>query len=119
MITEGGTSDEYYFNTLPASTPTDLHCETTSNHLTLTWSDPTTGMTENATYQFTYSLTESRFNSINIKCNILLLNSRKSNISRRAIITRSRFETALVYKPRILGLKNEEFSFLVHKWSVI
>ena len=28
-------------------------------------------------------------------------------------------ETALIYKPRILGLKNEEFSFLVHKWSVI
>ena len=37
----------------------------------------------------------------------------------RAIITRSWSETALVYKPRILGLKNEEFSFLVHKWSVI
>ena len=37
----------------------------------------------------------------------------------RAIITRSRFETALVYKPRILGLKNEEFPFLVHKLSVI
>ena len=37
----------------------------------------------------------------------------------RAIITRSSSETALVYKPRILGLKNEEFSFLVHKWSVI
>ena len=27
----------------------------------------------------------------------------------RAIITRSWSETALVYKPRILGLKNEEF----------
>ena len=37
----------------------------------------------------------------------------------RAIIGRSRFEAALVYKPRILGLKSEEFSFLVHKWSVI
>ena len=37
----------------------------------------------------------------------------------RAIITRSCLETALVYKPRILGLKNEEFLFLVHKWSVI
>ena len=29
----------------------------------------------------------------------------------RAIISRSRFEAALVYKPRILGLKNEEFPF--------
>lgn len=37
----------------------------------------------------------------------------------RAIIDRSRFEAALVYKPRILGLKNEEFPFLVHKLSVI
>ena len=37
----------------------------------------------------------------------------------RAIIGRSRFEAALVYKPRILGLKNEEFSFLVHKLYVI
>ena len=36
-----------------------------------------------------------------------------------AIISRSRFEAALVYKPRILGLKNEEFPFLVHKLSVI
>ena len=37
----------------------------------------------------------------------------------RAILTRSRFETALVYKPRILGLKNEEYPFLVHNLSVI
>ena len=37
----------------------------------------------------------------------------------RAIIGRSRFEAALVYKPHILGLKNEEFPFLVYKLSVI
>ena len=37
----------------------------------------------------------------------------------RAIIGRSLFEAALVYKPRILVLKSEEFSFLVHKLSVI
>ena len=37
----------------------------------------------------------------------------------RAIITRSWSVTALVYKPRILGLENKEFPFLVHKWSVI
>ena len=36
----------------------------------------------------------------------------------RAIINRSWFEAALVYKPRILGLKIEEFPFLVHNWSV-
>ena len=37
----------------------------------------------------------------------------------RAIISRSRFEAALIYKPRILSLKNEEFPFLVHKLSAI
>ena len=36
-----------------------------------------------------------------------------------AIITRSWLVTALMYKPRILGLKNEEFWFLVHKLSEI
>ena len=36
-----------------------------------------------------------------------------------ATITCSWSVTALVYKPRILGLKNEEFPFLVHKLSVI
>ena len=37
----------------------------------------------------------------------------------RAIIGRSRFEAALVYKLRILSLKNEEFPFLVHKLSAV
>ena len=32
----------------------------------------------------------------------------------RAIIGRSRFEAALVYKQRIIGFKNEEFPFLVN-----
>ena len=45
--------------------------------------------------------------------------STKTKYRTRAIIGRSRFEAALVYKPRILGLKNEEFPFLVHKLSVI
>ena len=36
----------------------------------------------------------------------------------RAIITRSWFETALNYKPRILDPKIEEFPCLVHKLSV-
>ena len=35
------------------------------------------------------------------------------------MIGRSRFEAALVYKPRILRLKNEEFPYLVHKLSAI
>ena len=37
----------------------------------------------------------------------------------RAIITRSLFETALDYKPQILGPNIEEFPCLVHKLSVI
>ena len=37
----------------------------------------------------------------------------------RVIITRSWFETALDYKPRILGPKKDEFYCLVHKLSVI
>ena len=36
----------------------------------------------------------------------------------RATITRSWFETALIYKPRILDQKIEEFPCLVHKLSV-
>ena len=36
----------------------------------------------------------------------------------RATITRSWFETALNYKPRILDQKIEEFPCLVHKLSV-
>ena len=46
---------------------------------------------------------------------------RASNVEyrTRATITRSWSVTALVYKPRILGLKNEEFPLLVHKLSVI
>ena len=49
----------------------------------------------------------------------LHLCGRKIDYRTRAIIGRSRFEAALFYKPRILGLKNEEFPFLVHKLSVI
>ena len=50
---------------------------------------------------------------------IILGNYSKKIYRTRAIITRSWSVTALVYKLRILGLKNEEFPFLVHKWSVI
>ena len=43
----------------------------------------------------------------------------KTKYRMRAIIGRSQFEAAPVYKPRILSLKNEEFPFLVHKLSAI
>ena len=49
----------------------------------------------------------------------LLFSMSKIRYRTRAIIGRSRFEAALIYKPRILSLKNEEFPFLVHKLSAI
>ena len=42
-----------------------------------------------------------------------------ANYRTGAIISRSRFEADLIYKPRILSLRNEEFPFLVHKLSAI
>ena len=44
---------------------------------------------------------------------------RKRPFTVRVTITRYWFETALDYKPRILGSKIEEFSCLVHKFSVV
>ena len=46
---------------------------------------------------------------------IIKLSSSAPDYRTRAIIARFRSETALEYKPRILGLKNKEFLFLVHK----
>ena len=48
-------------------------------------------------------------------CSIVFKNKIEGKYRTRAIIARSRSETALEYKPRILGLTNEEFPFLVHK----
>ena len=59
LITEGETSEEFYFYTLPTSPPSDLACDTTYDTLSLTWSDPTMGMVENTTYQFSYNLLDS------------------------------------------------------------
>ena len=50
---------------------------------------------------------------------LLFLSKKKEMFLKRAIITRSWFETARKYKPRILGPQIEEFTFLVHKFSVI
>jgi hypothetical protein len=47
------------------------------------------------------------------------LSQDKNDYRTRAIIGGSWFEAALVYKPQILSLKNEEFLFLVHKLSAI
>ena len=61
LITEGETSEEFYFYTLPTSPPSDLACDTTYDTLSITWSDPTIGMVENTTYQFSYNLVDSKF----------------------------------------------------------
>ena len=59
LITEGETSGEFYFYTLPTSTPSDLKCEATTDDLIVTWSDPTTGMDQNTIYQYSYYLIDS------------------------------------------------------------
>ena len=69
--------------------------------------------------KFLMKVRDSREDTIKSDWFILTANKKIYIYRTRAIITRSWLETALVYKPRILGLKNEEFSFLVHKWSVI
>ena len=61
MITEGETSDVFYFYTLPTLPPADLACETTYDSLSLTWSQPTLGMEENTTYYYSYNLIKSMY----------------------------------------------------------
>lgn len=59
LITEGETSDVFYFYTSPTLPPADLACETTYDSLILTWSQPTLGMEENTTYYYSYNLIKS------------------------------------------------------------
>ena len=61
MITEGETSDVFYFYTSPTLPPADLACKTTYDSLSLTWSQPTLGMEENTTYYYSYNLIKSMY----------------------------------------------------------
>ena len=72
LITDGETSDEFYFYTLPTSPPSDLECATTYDSLSLTWGNPTIGMVDNTSYQFSYTLVDSMYNTVQIE--LFLLN---------------------------------------------
>lgn len=63
LITDGETSDAFYFYTLPTSPPSDLECATTYDSLSLTWGNPTIGMVDNTSYQFSYTLVDSMYKS--------------------------------------------------------
>ena len=66
LITDGETSDEFYFYTLPTSPPSDLECATTYDSLSLTWGNPTIGMVDNTSYQFSYTLVDSMWSKFEI-----------------------------------------------------
>ena len=69
LITEGETSEAFYFYTLPTTEPSDLTCETTIiagisasdyyYNAAFSWQNPTTGISEDIAYQFSYNLVES------------------------------------------------------------
>ena len=58
LITEGETSDEFYFYTLPSSVPANLECDADFETLSINWEDPTIGMVSNTSYTFSYSLSK-------------------------------------------------------------
>ena len=61
VITEGETSDEFYFYTLLSSPPSSLECETLYNQMDLTWNNPTNGLDSGTSYECSYTVTESMF----------------------------------------------------------
>ena len=58
LITEGETSDEFYFYTLPSSVPANLECDADFETLSINWEDPTIGMVSNTSYTFSYTLSK-------------------------------------------------------------
>ena len=61
VITEGETSDEFYFYTLLSSPPSSLECETLYNQMDLTWNNPTNGLDSGTSYEYSYTVAESMF----------------------------------------------------------
>ena len=65
LITEGETSDDFYFYTVPSTLPSNLECTASYNEdyghmIELTWNDPTTfDLDEDSTYKYSYILIES------------------------------------------------------------
>ena len=66
-----------------------------------------------------YTVVLWNYTSFHTHTGVLAYFGPKTIYCTRATITPSWSVTAFVYKPRILGLKNEEFPLLVHKLSVI
>ena len=58
---------------MPTSPPSDLECATTYDSLSLTWGNPTIGMVDNTSYQFSYTLVDSMYKSQNLKSGFFLV----------------------------------------------
>ena len=82
VITEGETSDEFYFYTLLSSPPSSLECETLYNQMDLTWNNPTNGLDSGTSYEYSYSVTESMFI---IYLNSKVIQNKLNNTLRRKI----------------------------------
>ena len=62
-IAEGENSEDFYFDTLITSPPTDLKCESSSsNSLKVTWDDPAQGMEGLENYAFNYRFDKGKRN---------------------------------------------------------
>ena len=58
LITEGETSEPFYFTTLPTSPPSKLSCVSEGDSLTVKWNNPTAGMVDETVYRYAYRLLE-------------------------------------------------------------
>ena len=57
LITEGETSDLFFFFTSPSSPPVEVNCETTEKSIVPKWKNPTShGMNKNDVYKFKWYL---------------------------------------------------------------
>ena len=56
LITEGETSDPFYFATLPTSPPVQQECVSTWDSLSFKWNNPTEGMVDETVYHYAYRL---------------------------------------------------------------
>ena len=62
-IAEGENSEDFYFDTLITSPPTDLKCESSSsNSLKVTWDNPVQGMEGLENYAFNYRFDKGKRN---------------------------------------------------------
>jgi hypothetical protein len=97
VITEGETSDEFYFYTLLSSPPSSLECETLYNQMDLTWNNPTNGLDSGTSYEYSYSVTDSKFiiYSKALRCTFFgeWKNSRSSKIVQLWLLNKAKART--------------------------